>query len=843
MKNISLCILGGGREIGANSYLLRWGDYQILLDAGFNPAKIGYDALPHLDLIDNDGLDAIIITHAHLDHIGSLPYIVNHHFKIGAKIFMTEPTAALIPIMLMETVKALERESILRENQYFYHHYFDRSIVREYLQSYFEVRYIDVPFEVLPGISCQFFHAGHILGAVGVILRDKDTTIVYTGDFGTEGQEWIEGCHIPNGVKADCLIIEGTHGGDDESGNKAREEEITRLRNRIAERLNNGGHVLIPSFALGRTQEMLALLDKWMTEGSIPSETPVMIHSGITGSINEIYTRYDGRQGPHRRALGSICNIVNGYLPSGSFASTDSLSDRPTVFVFTSGMMARRTPSARLAEELIQDERNGIYFVGYVAPGDLGYELLNAKPGDKVCTDIHQNDWVEIRTPNIERFSLSAHAGFRDLLRVSKEYDPSLVLWVHGDEKALDRCAQELQRAGSEIQRAWAPANREEIWISRQGRKILLPLKSLRAVIVTVGTSLLTGYQKGKKKISKIHPTLDQLKEYVLKHLDNLPKLSAETHILWHKPLETQDVLYLICGDNPDVKICGQVLQEFYGTAHLVECIVVDGLRPEPESFENRGTINLVQELTRIIQAHSRNTVIHATGGFKGQIALATLLGILFHQPVTYLYEGFEKPVNLPPVPLDFDYSRIHSFREPFFQLVDARNTAGMPDILNQLPEDLLCCFQRNPDSPHFCLTALGRAILKSYLEKAQNQAKEIPIRRDGSSGKLWGMNNRQREAILNPAIALIIERISRFRDMIIEMVFFSQPVNPGAGLFNVSQEEKNYLELIEKTGSRLRYRIHHINSQPDIADYLDIMTVAGIAPTLRKWIGRLIFP
>src|SRR3989339_1999506 len=119
--DITLKILGGGREIGANSYLLTWGGQKILLDCGFDPRSRGYEEMPAFDLIRDGEVDAAIISHAHLDHIGSLPFFVLNYLKLGGKVFMTPPNIELVPHMLTETVKALESGRIPDDERYYYH--------------------------------------------------------------------------------------------------------------------------------------------------------------------------------------------------------------------------------------------------------------------------------------------------------------------------------------------------------------------------------------------------------------------------------------------------------------------------------------------------------------------------------------------------------------------------------------------------------------------------------------------------------------------------------------------------------------------------------------------------
>ena len=843
-NDITLTILGGGQEIGANCYLLKWGKTNILLDCGLSPSRIGYDALPALDMLYQHEIHAIVLTHAQLDHIGSLTFVVNNYLALGGRIFMTVPTGHLIPLMSMESVKQLERNRIPRENQYYYHHYFDRKIVNG-LSRYFSPQELNQPYELAPGITAQFFPAGHILGAAGISIQDGKYHLIYTGDISTEQTETISGCALPEGASPDCLIIESTHGGNEAPVTDGYDAAYKALAETVKAVLKRQGHVLIPCFALGRAQEIVRLFARMKTEALIPDDTPIFVHRGSTEQVNRIYDLAGARaflpasENPETNRLSMLCSAVNAYRDDDHFKSAAELSDRPSVFLFTNGMMARNSPSALLAAELLQDDRHGIFFCGYVAPTQFGYQVLNSKPGQYVCTDLEASKWIRVVNPNIRQFSFSAHAHREQLIEIAKKINASLTVWVHGDAGSTQWLQQQFV---SRYQKSsLAPLNREAILLRSGKNSLNRSYTSYRAVLVTVGTSLLTGYLRrnnlppggGAKVTSKA------LIDDIVGHLSEIHQLSAETSSLYRKPLQADDYLYFIAGDNPEARMCAKVLGRLYDGHHLHKEVIVKGLVSDATIFESEGMKNLMESLTEIIETHNGNTVIHATGGYKAQIALATMIGILFRQEVYYLYEDFANVVRLPEVPLNFDFDMLLGARQSFFELMDAHDYDRSDDIYSHLPEPLKHCFYHDPVLHRYSLTPLGRAMVKAFRRATGQFAKSIPISVMGPSS-LWGNEKDAVGKILNPVIGIILERICHFHTLVRCFDFSSQ-------LLSSEQPEgellENCLEYVKSGPSSLTYRIRHMGAIDGLQEFLTIETEPGMAAYLVGIIGKRIYP
>ena len=841
-KDIKLKILGGGREIGANCYLLEWGEYKIMLDCGLDPRKRGYGAIPALDILRNDEVDAVIISHAHSDHIGSLPFLIMNYCKLNARVYMSIPCRELIPHMLLESVKVVERERIPKEEQYYYHQFFDRYLVKDLKKqnSIFDAREFGIWFELLPGLTAMFFPSGHILGSAGVVITDGHYTFVYTGDLSISDNMIHPGCRLPDLEKVDCLVIESTHGST-MAPQTDPDEEIRRLASEISATIERGGHVLIPAFGLGRTQELAVILSKMKKEGLIP-DVPVFYHAGMTAGVNMLYDKFSKYLVNMEETRLSECfEMINAYeAESGKFKPVSNLSRKPAIFLFTSGMMNRKSPSAMLAAQLIKSEKHGIFFCGYIAPNDLGYELANVKTGQSVCVDLDNNLWVKVVCPHIDKFSFSGHAERDELIKISSHFNPSLSIWVHGDPSSTEWLARKY-RENNPAAFSYAPGNRETIVLRLASRVNNIPMRKFRAILVTVGTSLLSTYlgKSGIKQESAENVTENDIHEYIIKNIDKLPSLCAETNSLNRKGLEESDILYFLCGDNPQSILCGNILTDLYKQSHHCRMIRIQGLRPDARAFQESGMKNLIEKIVEIIEDHGGNAVMHATGGFKAQIAVATMMGILFKCKVYYLYEDFNELVSLPEVPLDFDFQAIVAHKDSFFTLLDGRRYWDMDEIYSRLPDNIRLCFYKDDIQKKYHLTPLGRSIFSSFQRYLGKKSQNVPVKVNPPSS-LWGTEYDSMGKILNPAVGIIMERLNRFGELIKEFEFSSKRIEKKAHRKTVHE---NYFELVKSGNDFLVYTICHSAELSGIQDILTVKTSPGASAYLKEMLGQKVYP
>lgn len=420
-------------EIGANSYALRIGGKNLVLDCGMHPKERGLAALPEYEKLAPGSTDAIVITHAHQDHIGSLPVLTRTDPR--ALVFMTEPTKRIGEIMLHNSVNVMSRQ---REDEGMtdYPLFTHRGV--EFSRSMWRALPLRVQFSldgergVGDGIepTLEFFPAGHILGSAGVLVRGEGRTIFYTGDVNFEAQTLMRGAEFPrDGV--DVLIMETTRGDAATPGGFTREAEERRFADAILAAFERGGSVTIPVFALGKTQEILAMLWGMRRRGELV-QTPVYI-GGLSTKITAAYDAYAPSEDRSHAEL-ALLHEMAPYVLSGNEVHT--MPARPhCIFALSSGMMTEHTLSNLWVRKILPDPKQSLFFVGYSDPESPAGRLRFRKPGEPVTLDPALPP-VDVRC-HVENFNFSAHADRESLLAYAQALRPKKILLVHGDPPAV----------------------------------------------------------------------------------------------------------------------------------------------------------------------------------------------------------------------------------------------------------------------------------------------------------------------------------------------------------------------------------------------------------------------
>jgi Cft2 family RNA processing exonuclease len=422
-------------EIGANSYYLEIGRHRLLLDCGMDPKNTGEDALPLFKAIADREIDAILISHAHQDHIGTLP-LAMRRFP-GARIFMTETTAEIGSVLLHNSVNVMTRQrEEIGEMSYplFTHRETDRASKRWRwcpLRQRISISGERAPHREKDALTFEFFDAGHVLGSTGVTLRAEGRTVFYTGDVNFDAQTIMEAAVFPE-ERIDMLIIECTRGDHSKPDGWTRASEEQRLAATLGAAFERDACVLIPVFALGKTQEILAMLYKFRRQRLL-SEFPIYI-GGLSSKFTDIYDR---RAHTTRRQLPCL-KLMREVAPF--ILNDETVRDAPVrggrVYVLSSGMMIPKTLSNVFARRIIENPQHAIFFVGYANPESSAGLLRDAGTGGGVALDPDKPP-QRIRC-NIEQFQFSAHASRESLVDYAKKISPKKILLVHGDPPAVE---------------------------------------------------------------------------------------------------------------------------------------------------------------------------------------------------------------------------------------------------------------------------------------------------------------------------------------------------------------------------------------------------------------------
>jgi Cft2 family RNA processing exonuclease len=431
--------LGDTDDIGASCLFLKIGGTGLVFDAGADPEEEGVDSLPHFDLIHQHTgwyVDHAIVTHAHHDHIGALPVLIEQFPHVH--VHMTRATRDLADFVLPASARLQRRR--LREGSATAQPLFDEEVLE--VQSYLYLTHdLETPFDVTglrneTQVTAAFYNSGHILGAAGVLLtfeeEGTERRVFYSSDTNIRPQTIMPGGDYPD-APVDVLILESTMGADPIAEQTTRRTEELKFGEALARVLKRDGTVLIPVFALGRAQEMLALIDRYKDRGLIDEDVPVYTAGGLR-AIADLYdkTRYTT---PRLNPDFEVFGVEQRRLPRSYNAKQNAL-EGPSIHVVSSGMMFEGSLSNWIAQEIVEDEKNGIFLVGFSKEDSPADRLLEAarEGADKVV--LATDAGPQALRCEVERFRFSGHSHRRDLIQLVERLHPKKVLLVHGEADA-----------------------------------------------------------------------------------------------------------------------------------------------------------------------------------------------------------------------------------------------------------------------------------------------------------------------------------------------------------------------------------------------------------------------
>ena len=455
--SVYLTTLGGFHEVGRSAMLVETQESCVLMDCGISAgANQPFYAYPRIDTdeFDIDKLDAVILSHAHLDHVGFVPFLYKYGYD--GPIYCSEPTAVLMTLLQLDYLDIFGKEGG--------HPPYDQKDVREVVMHTIPVKY-GVVTDVAPDIKLTLHNAGHIIGSsiVHLHIGEGFTNLVYTGDF-KFGRTMLLEPATSSFPRAETLIMESTYGGPDDvmSEREVVEGKLARIVNETAEK---GGKVLIPTLAVGRAQEIMLVLNAYMKNKQM-KELPIFIEGMISEAtaIHTAYPEYLARDLKEQILYKDINPFQSDY-----FTNVDHPSERekiaagpPCIILATSGMM-EGGPAIDYFRYLASDERNSLVFVSYQVEGTLGNRLKN---GAREVSLMGRNGKVEalkvnLRVEGVEGFS--GHSDRNQLFAFLKRISPrpSRVILGHGERRKTDLFAHQISRILK--MRTIAPDNLERL--------------------------------------------------------------------------------------------------------------------------------------------------------------------------------------------------------------------------------------------------------------------------------------------------------------------------------------------------------------------------------------------
>lgn len=428
--------MGATGTVTGSKYLLTSGSKKLLVDCGLfqgfkNLRLRNWEPLP----VEPSEIDAVVLTHAHLDHSGYLPLLVKEGFK--GKIFCTAGTRDLCAILLPDS-GYLQEEDAERANRHRYSKHspalplYTQKDAERTLSRFFPIE-MERDTDLGGGLTVRLSRAGHILGSSLVSVRNNGTSILFSGDLGRPHDLIM---NPPAAVgEADFLVVESTYGNrlhDPSDPKKALAAVINRT-------IGRGGMVLIPSFAVGRTQTLLHEIRLLKSENAIP-DIPVFLNSPMAIEATEVFCHHAGE---HRLSAEDCKAMCEGAQFVNTVEQSKRLNGRkgPMIVISASGMATGGRVLHHIAA-FAPDPRNTVLFVGFQAGGTRGEAMVNGAPSVKI-----HGEYVPVKAEIVSLAGLSAHADYSEILDWLDRFKspPRMTFITHGEPAAADALRRRIE--------------------------------------------------------------------------------------------------------------------------------------------------------------------------------------------------------------------------------------------------------------------------------------------------------------------------------------------------------------------------------------------------------------
>ncbi|MEM0049421.1 MAG: beta-CASP ribonuclease aCPSF1 [Candidatus Bathyarchaeia archaeon] len=440
--DVRITLLGAAREVGRSAILVQTRESQVLLDCGINPGSTKpFESFPRFDSpqFDIESIDAVVISHAHLDHCGFLPYL----FKYGydGPVYCSAPSVSLMTLLQLDYLDVLSKQGLPLP--------YDQKDVREAVLHTIPLRY-GVVTDIAPDIRLTLHNAGHILGSsiIHLHIGEGYHNIVYTGDFKYGKTMLLETSEVEF-PRVETVIVESTYGAPTDimpSRAEAEKKLITELNRTLEE----NGKAIIPVPAVGRAQEIMLVIDEYMRRGEL-KEAPVFIEGMISEStaIHMAYPEYLSKEVRNKIINEGVNPFESEYFtiiehPS---ARSEVIEGGPCIILATSGML-EGGPVIDYFQNLAQDERNSIIFVSYQIEGTLGRRI---QKGSREVSIIDEDGKIKIikvglKVHTVEGFS--GHSDRKQIISYLRKIAPKAenIIVCHGERSKCLSLAEFIQR-------------------------------------------------------------------------------------------------------------------------------------------------------------------------------------------------------------------------------------------------------------------------------------------------------------------------------------------------------------------------------------------------------------
>lgn len=435
---LKLSFLGGAGTVTGSKYLLEDGKHRVLVDCGLFQ---GYKALrlrnwAPLPIAPNT-IDAVVLTHAHLDHTGYLPLLVKNGFR--GPIYCTEATKDLCGILLPDSGHLQERDAELANRHRFSKHHpalplYTEEDARRALDFLRPIRFEEVQ-EVAGGANLKFRHAGHILGAATATIEWSGVTTTFSGDIGRYNDPLMPDPQTPE--RTDYLLMESTYG--DRLHDRSDPQGV--LATIIGKAIHRGGTVVVPSFAVGRAQLLLFHIARLKAAGRLPGLLPVFLDSPMAVDATEIFRRHAADQKLSSSELVAMGKSAH-HVQTGEESRELTANPMAKVIISASGMATGGRVLHHLAH-YAPDPKNSIIFTGFQAGGTRGAAMVAGADAIKM-----HGSYVPVRASIHNLSMLSAHADKDELLRWASGFKqaPKTTFVVHGEPGGSDALRHSLEQ-------------------------------------------------------------------------------------------------------------------------------------------------------------------------------------------------------------------------------------------------------------------------------------------------------------------------------------------------------------------------------------------------------------